>query len=585
MNPLRSLDCERRVAALKIATGRDSDERSRVWFCFGVIVLLITGFSTLAAEPVRAKHGMVVSSHALASEAGVEVLRSGGNAIDAAVATGLALAVVHPSAGNIGGGGFMVVFDTSGRVTTFDFREKAPLAAREDMYVGAGQTNHHEGYKSVGVPGTIAGFDLALKRFGRKSWTELTSPAIKLAEEGFPLSSALADAIAKLKSDWQKYPSSGKVFLHADGSTFKAGEIWKQPDLARTLRRIQQNGRAGFYSVETARAIAADMLAHGGLITEADLTAYEARARAPIHGAYRDFDIYSMPPPSSGGAALVEMLNILEGYDLKSLGHNSAPYLHLLAESMRRAFADRARFLGDPDFNPSMPINDITSKDYATNLRRNIILDHASPGVSAKFRERHESPETTHYSVMDAEGNAVVVTYTLEYAYGSRIVADGLGFLYNNEMGDFNPEPGRTDESGTIGTAPNLVAPGKRMLSSMSPTIVAKNGKPVLLIGSPGGRTIINTVLQVVLNVIDHQMNIADAIAAGRVHHQWQPNQLQLERDRFSADTQKRLTELGHKLIETARIGEAMGVAIDPTTNERLGAADPRSPDGKAVGY
>jgi gamma-glutamyltranspeptidase / glutathione hydrolase len=351
------------------------------------------------------------------------------------------------------------------------------------------------------------------------------------------------------------------------------------------LRRIQENGRAGFYAGETARGVAADMRAHGGLITEADLAAYEARERKPIHETHRGFDIYSMPPPSSGGIAIVEMLNMLESDDLKSLGHNSARYVHLLAEAMRRAFADRARYVGDPDFNPKMPMDTLISKDYAANLRRSIQPNRASPSLPTKAREAHESPETTHYSVIDAEGNAVVVTYTLEYSYGSRIVADGLGFLYNNEMGDFNPEPGHSDETGMIGTAPNVVAPGKRMLSSMSPTIVAKDGKPVLLIGSPGGRTIINTVLQVTLNVIDHHMNIADAIAAGRAHHQWLPNQIQLERDKFSAETKKQLTAFGHKILEVPRMGEATGIAIDPDTNERLGAADPRSADGRAIGY
>lgn len=549
-----------------------------------LLFLILLSVSALAGEPIPTQ-GMVVSSHALASQVGVDVMRSGGNAIDAAIATGLALAVVHPSAGNIGGGGFMLVMRTDGTVTSFDFREKAPLAAREDMFAGAGKTNHHEGYKSVGVPGTIAGFALARDRFGTKSWRELSAPAVKLAEDGFVLSPALAGAISNLKADWQKSPASGKVFSHRDGSTFKAGEKWRQPELAKTLRRIQKNGRAGFYSGETARAIAADMRAHGGLITEADLAAYEARERKPIHGTYRGFDIYSMPPPSSGGAAIVEMLNMLESDNLKNLDHNSSAYLHLLAETMRRAFADRAKYLGDPDFNPNIPIEMLTSKTHATPLRKTIQPDRVSPSIAAIFAEPYESAETTHYSVLDAEGNAVVVTYTLEFSYGSRIVADGLGFLYNNEMGDFNPEPGRTDETGTIGTPPNLVAAGKRMLSSMSPTIVAKNGKPVLLIGSPGGRTIINTVLQVILNVIDHNMNIADAIAAGRIHHQWLPDQLQLEKDKFSNDTKTELAKFGHKVVEVGRMGEAMGISINPATNERRGAADPRSPDGKAVGY
>jgi gamma-glutamyltranspeptidase/glutathione hydrolase len=554
-----------------------------------ILWLLLSALNLLGNELVSAQHGLVVSSHHLASQVGKDVMVAGGNAIDAAVATGLALAVTHPSAGNIGGGGFMVVFTKSGEVTAFDFREKAPLAATEKMFLRADgkyiKDSNHEGYRSVGVPGTIAGFDLALKRFGTKKWTELAAPAIKLAEEGFALSAAQADAFAKLRSDWLKYPNSAKVFLRPDGSNFVAGDTWKQIDLAVTLRRIQKDGRAGFYFGETASAIETDMHAHGGLITQLDLAKYHAVERDAIHGSYRGYDVYSMPPPSSGGVALVESLNILEGFDLKSLGQNSAPYAHLLAETMRRAFADRARYLGDPDFNTNMPLAKLTSREHAAALRATIKTDRASKSDPEKFGEAYESPETTHYSVIDPQGNAVVVTYTLEYSYGSRIVAKGLGFLYNNEMGDFNAIPGQTDRNGGIGTPPNLVAPGKRMLSSMSPTIVAKDGKPVLLIGSPGGRTIINTVLQCILNVIDFKMNIADAVAAPRLHHQWLPDQLQMEAGKFAPEIQKRLRELGHEVSEVPRIGEVMGIVIDPKSGERSGAADPRSPDGKAVGY
>jgi gamma-glutamyltranspeptidase/glutathione hydrolase len=351
------------------------------------------------------------------------------------------------------------------------------------------------------------------------------------------------------------------------------------------LRAIQSGGRNAFYKGEIATRMAADMRAHGGLITERDLADYTAIERPPIRGRYRDFEIYSMGPPSSGGIGIVEMLNILEPYDLESLRQNSAPYVHLLAETMRRAFADRAKFLGDPDFNPGLPKDLLVSMDHAAKLRRTIDPEHASPSDPTKFAEVYESPETTHYSIIDEEGNAVAVTYTLEYSYGSRIVADGLGFLYNNEMGDFNPRPGLTDELGLIGTAPNVVAPHKRMLSSMSPTIVAKNNQPFLIIGSPGGRTIINTVLQVILNVLDHRMNIADAVTAPRMHHQWLPNQIQIESGKFSTEVTNRMHEIGHKVVEADRIGEAMGITIEPNTHERLGAADPRSPDGKAVGY
>ncbi len=557
------------------------------------LVLLFFGFASAQAggakSPVRAKNGMVVSAHHLASQAGVEILKKGGNAVDAAIATGLALAVVHPAAGNIGGGGFMIVFTNKGEVTAFDFREKAPLAAQEGMYVDAKgnyvKDLNHEGYLAVGVPGTIAGFDLALNRFGKKSWSELTAPAVNLAEKGFVLSWALAADFKSERSDFSRYPSSVKVFFKRNGADYETGEVWKQPDLARTLKRIQKNGKDGFYKGETARLLAADMKKHGGLITEADLASYEAKERVPLHGVYRGHDIYSICPPSSGGTALIEMLNILEGYDLKSYGHNSAQYLHFLAEAMRRAFADRATHVGDPDFNPEMPISKLTSKEYAEQLRKNISLTHASKSDPARFNEAYESSQTTHYSVVDKDGNAVVVTYTLEDGYGSRIVADGLGFLLNNEMGDFNPAPGRTDTTGIIGTTPNLVAPGKRMLSSMTPTIIAKDGKPWALIGSPGGRTIINTVLQVTLNLVDFEMNISEAVTAGRVHHQWLPDVLVMERYATSPDTKRLLEGMGHRVTLTRSQGSVMGIMIDPKEKLLLGASDPRQPDGAAVGY
>lgn len=546
-------------------------------------------FLSGAKAPVRARKGMVVSSHFLASQVGVDILKNGGNAVDAAVATGLALAVVLPGAGNIGGGGFMIVFTKDGKVTAFDFREKAPAAAHERMYVDSAgnyiRNLNHDGYLAVGVPGTVAGFDLALKRFGTKSWKELTEPAIRLAEKGFAVTWDLADDLKALKEDFKKYPASVKSFFNKDTLTYEADEIWKQPDLAKTLKRIQRYGRDGFYKGETARLIAADMKKHGGLITEADLAAYEAKERTPLHGTYRGFDVYSMPPPSSGGTALIEMLNILEGYDLKSYGHNSATYLHLLTEAMRRAYADRARYLGDPDFNPNMPIDRLISKSYANEVRKSISFSHASTIDVKEVAEAYESPETTHYSVVDAEGNAVVVTYTLEYWYGSRIVAEGLGFLYNNEMGDFNPVPGRTDSTGMIGTKPNLVAPGKRMLSSMTPTIIAKDGKPWVLIGSPGGRTIINTVLQIVLNVVDFKMNISQAITAGRIHHQWMPDVVTIEPYATTADSERLLQMIGHRTRVRDYQGRAMGIMIDRTTGLRLGASDPRDADGAAVGY
>lgn len=545
-----------------------------------------------SAPPVRAKQGMVVSSHYLASETGVKILQSGGNAVDAAIATGFALAVTLPAAGNIGGGGFMIVHTKDGRVTAFDFREKAPAAAHAKMYLDENGTYsrpiNHEGYLAIGVPGTVAGFFLAHEKLGRKPMKDLIAPAIALAEKGFEVSWGLHEDFAHLAEEFRKYPATAKAFLKNGAEVYQPGEIWKQPDLAAALKRIQKSGRDGFYKGATARLLAEAMKKHGGLITEEDLAAYEAKERAPVHGTYRGYDIYSMCPPSSGGVALVEMLNILEGFDLKQAGFGSAQHVHLLAEAMRRAFADRARHLGDPDFNPGMPVARLLSKEYAAQLRRGISLNRVSPSDPAALSERYESSETTHYSVVDAEGNAVVVTYTLEDWYGSKIVAEGTGFLLNNEMGDFNPWPGHTDSTGLIGTAPNWVAPGKRMLSSMTPTIVAKEGKPYMLIGSPGGRTIINTVLQVIVNVIDFDMDVAEAIAAPRIHHQWLPDVLRVEKRGVSPDTQRLLEMFGHRVQVSGSSrsqGRAMGLMIDPQTGLRLGAADPREDDGAAMGY
>ncbi|WP_457654406.1 gamma-glutamyltransferase [Rhodocaloribacter sp.] len=544
--------------------------------------------------PVPAKHGMVVSSHYLASEAGVEALKKGGNAIDAAVATAFALAVTHPAAGNVGGGGFMVYHGADGTVTTFNFREKAPLAATETMFLDEnGEIRdrvNHEGLLAVGVPGTVAGLWLAHERMGRLPWKDLVEPAVRLAEEGFPMPWSMQGIeryFQSLEGD-PLFDASRKVFLKDGKDAYEPGEIWRQPDLARTLKRIRDHGKDGFYKGETARLIAAFMREHGGLITEEDLARYEAEEQAPIHGTYRGYDVYGMAPPSSGGVAMVEMLNILEGFDLTDIGHNSALYLHLLTEAMRRAYADRAQYLGDPHFNPDMPLGRLTSKEYAEDLRETIDLFKASESDSSRFNSAyfaHESEETTHLSVVDAEGNAVSMTYTLEYGYGSRIVVPGAGFLLNNEMGDFNPIPGRTTTTGLIGTPPNLVAPEKRMLSSMSPTIVAKDGRPVLAIGSPGGRTIINTVTQVVLNVIDHGMNVGEAVEAPRIHHQWLPDATSFERWGFSPDTKRLYQMMGHEIRYRGMQGRAHGIFIDWEEGIRYGAADTRAPNGRAVGY
>ena len=572
---------------------RHTAMRKSMKVLFSRIVLFSCFATSLLAQqslqPVQAKHGMVVSAHSLASEAGVKIMKMGGNAIDAAIATGLALAVVQPGAGNIGGGGFMVVVMKDGRSIAIDFREKAPGAARKDMYLDATgkyiKNSNHEGYRAVGVPGTVAGFDLAMRKLGTKSWEDLTRPAIRLAEEGFRLSRSMGADFRNMRRDFKRYPSTAKIFLKNDTLPYREGDVWRQPDLAKSLKLIRKYGRDGFYKGTTARLIAQDMKKNGGLITEQDLAAYQAVERTPLHGTYRGYDIISMPPPSSGGVALIEMLNILEGYDLKSAGHNSSASLHLLAEAMRSAYRDRAEFLGDPDFVSSIPVERLTSKENAEKIRRSINLQHASKSILGHPAGGSESSETTHYSVVDSEGNAVVVTYTLENWYGSRIVAEGTGIMLNNEMGDFNPIPGVTDTTGFIGTKPNLVEPGKRMLSSMTPTIILQNGKPWALLGAVGGRTIINSVLQGVLNLVDYQMNVVEAVEAGRIHHQWFPDRILMERSLLMGDLQKELESRGHRIERTFRLGPMNGLLIDPKTGMREGAADSRDPNARAVGY
>ncbi|MCA9734382.1 gamma-glutamyltransferase [candidate division KSB1 bacterium] len=557
-----------------------------------LILFLVQNQTTLFAQgrrPVRAMHGMVVSTSKYASEIGMQVLKDGGNAIDAAVATAFALAVTWPSAGNLGGGGFLVYHSAEGAVTTFDFREKAPLTASERMFLNSvgkiKNESNHEGILAVGVPGTVAGLYATHKKYGHKNWKKLVEPAYKLAKEGIPLTWGLHDGFRYHKAEWLRYPSSAKIFLKADSSLFEPGEKWVQRDLAATLKRIMKKGRNGFYKGKTAQLIIDFMQKNGGLITQKDLDSYQAIERKPVHGTFRGYDIYAMGPPSSGGVALVEMLNILEGYDLAAMGENSARYLHFLTEAMRRAFADRARYLGDPDFNTDMPIEKLISKEYAAHLRTTIAETKASISDSTAFNDVYESPETTHFSVVDRFGNMVSLTYTLEYPYGSRMVVDGAGFLLNNEMGDFNPVPGYTDSQGHIGTAPNLIAPEKRMLSSMSPTIVAKNGKPFMAVGSPGGRTIINTVLQVILNVLELKMNIAEAVEAPRIHHQWLPDITRMEDWGFSPDTKDLYETYGHKTRVGWSQGATMGIVKNWENGLIYGAADSRSSDGAAAGY
>ena len=554
-------------------------------------ILLLGSLSLDAAtsHPVRGKNGVVATSSAIASEVGVEILKQGGNAVDAAIATAFTMAVTWPGAGNIGGGGFLIYHGADGEATAFDFREKAPLASARTMYLDkegkVRDNSNHDGLLAVGVPGTVAGMELAHQRFGTLPWEELLQPAIDLARDGTPISWYLHDSFKRLKPWWDKYPSSAKIFLKEDGSFYAPGDIWQQPDLADTLVRIQKHGKDGFYKGETARLIADFMEKNGGVITLEDLRKYEAIEREPIRGSYRGYEIVSMPPPSSGGVVLVHMLNILEGFDLREIGHNSALYLHLLTESMRRAYADRANFLGDPDFNEDLPVTTLTSKEHAAAQRATIDMDRKSASDPAKFAQLYESKETTHFSVVDKDGNMVSMTYTLEHGFGSKAVVEGAGFLLNNEMGDFNARPGVTLEDGTIGTAANQIRPQQRMLSSMSPTIVAKDGVPLFATGTPGGRTIINTTLQTILNVIDHQMNIAEALSAGRIHHQWLPDSTLFEDGLFSADTLRLYEARGHTMRNTSSIGSAMAVYRDPETGILSGAADPRAADGGAVAY
>jgi gamma-glutamyltranspeptidase/glutathione hydrolase len=434
------------------------------------------------------------------------------------------------------------------------------------------------------VPGTVAGFELAHRKFGRAAWSRVVDPAVRLASDGFAAPPGLAASLAHaLGGSFAPYPASVAAYSNG-GTPYAAGERIRLPDLARTLERVRDGGRDGFYTGETARLIAREMERGGGLITMADLARYEARERAPIVGTYRGYEVISMPPPSSGGVAMVEMLNILEGYDLARMGHDSAPYVHYVAESMRRAFIDRARYLGDPDYTTA-PVGRLTSKGYADELRRTILPDRATPSAPSQLAQANESDQTTHYSVVDASGMAVSVTYTLENGYGLGAVVPGAGFLLNNEMGDFNGKPGLTDSTGLIGTDANLARPGKRMLSSMTPTIVAHDGKLFAVVGSPGGRTIINTVLQVILNQVDFGMGIRDAVDAKRFHHQWLPDRLSVERDGLPPASSAALEAMGYRIQWSGAQGTAHSIRVDPVTGMRTGAADVRDGDAAAAGY
>lgn len=553
-----------------------------------IVLSLLFNFTQLKAQSY-AKNGMVVSASKISSQTGVDILQQGGNAVDAAIATAFSLAVTHPTAGNIGGGGFMVFMNAQGETTTIDFREKAPLAASETMFLDEDgnikDNSNHKGLLAVGVPGTVAGLYLAHQKYGKLPWKNLVQPAIDLAENGFAFNWDLFGAANYFSGIAEEYPFMATYFNNENGEVIQPNEIWKQKALANTLKKIRDHGRDGFYKGEVAQKIEDYMKANGGIITTEDLEKYDAIERKPIKGTYKGYDIYGMPPPSSGGVALIEMMNLMELVDWDNVEFNSTEYVHIVAEAMRRAFADRAEFLGDPDFNLDMPIDRLISKEHAKKRFENLNMERASMSDSTKFGQIYDGTNTTHFSVIDKDGNAISLTYTLENGYGVKMGSKELGFIFNNEMGDFNPVPGITTSGWQIGTKPNLVAPQKRMLSSMSPTIVAKDGKPYLIIGSPGGRTIINTVFQTTLNVLEFNMRIDKAIEAMKIHHQWSPDVLQFEEHLMSPDTRKALEKMGHTLRASSGLGALMGITINPETGIITGASDSSRPEGAAIGY
>lgn len=550
--------------------------------------------SGASRDPVRAQHGIVASTNEVASQVGVEVMKQGGNAIDAAIAVAFALTVTHPAAGNLGGGGFMLIRLKNGKTTAIDYREMAPTAATRNIYLDKdgnlikGEGGSLVGYRAAGVPGTVRGMDLALKKYGsgKLTWSQLIEPARRLAANGFTVTYSLSRSLRGSEDYLSQYAETKRVYLR-NGNFYREGEIFRQPELAATFARLQRRGPDEFYAGQTARLIVADMKRNHGLITSEDLKNYVAIEREPVRGTYRGYGIVSMPPPSSGGAVLLEMLNILEGYNLSDVEASSADRYHLMTEAMRRAFADRAEYMGDSDF-VKVPLAGLIDKNYATQLRTGIDPTRASSSetVRAGHPLGYESEETTHFTVVDAEGNAVANTYTLNNSYGSAVVAKGTGLLMNDEMDDFAAKPGTPNLYGLIQGERNAVAPHKRPLSAMTPTFVLnKDGSLWFTVGSPGGPTIINTALCVITNVIDYGMDIQQAIDAPRIHHQWLPDELVYEPFGLSGDTQKILVGRGHALAKPRYLGDAEGIMIEAKTGIRLGATDPRRSDGLAVGY
>lgn len=571
---------------------------------FAVIATLALGFAPATAQDARqgyvppardavravaAEHGMVVAQEKFSAQIGADVLRRGGNAVDAAVATGFAMAVTYPRAGNIGGGGFMVIHSADrNEDIAIDYRETAPAATTPQIFLGADgkpdTAKSRDSALGVGVPGTVAGLALALDKYGSGRFTlaQLLAPAIALARDGFVVSDDIADTLPSWHRRLARWPSSARIFSRPDGTPLGAGDRLVQADLAETLTVIAARGPRGFYEGPVAEKLARAVTDAGGIMTPADLNSYQAVIRTPVRGTYRGYDIVSMPLPSSGGVVLVETLNILEGFQLADLKQGSAASLHLLIESMKRAYADRARFLGDPAFVDA-PTDRLTAKDYAAKLRATMSAERATPSkelVSAVPAPR-EGSNTTHFSVVDARGNAVSNTYTLNFSYGVGLVADGTGVLLNNELDDFTAAVGASNAYGLVGFEANLPGPGKRPLSSMSPTIVLKDGKPVLVTGSPGGSRIISTVLQVVVNVLDYRMDVAAAVAAPRLHHQWMPDEVRLERG-FPDEVLRQLKTMGHAVVEP--MGQTSANSILVTPNGVLGAADPRTRGAEAAG-
>jgi gamma-glutamyltranspeptidase/glutathione hydrolase len=587
--------------ALKIRPGRFAiilGALTRACIVFACVwSLVVVSAATAASErPVAAEKGMVASAQHLATEVGVNILRRGGNAIDAAVAVAYALAVVYPAAGNLGGGGFMTIWFSDGRKTFLDFREKAPRAASRDMYLDKdgnvikGLTT--AGWLAVGVPGTVAGLEYARKKYGTMARAALIGPAIKLAGDGFALEQGDVDMLVSATADLRKFPATAEIFLNK-GQPFSTGQRLVQPDLADTLRLIRERGVDGFYKGKTGAAIATASRAGGGIIDQDDLEGYKIRELAPVECDYRGHQVISAPPPGSGGVALCEMLNILEEYPLRELGWGSAQALHYEIEAMRHAFADRYSLIGDPDFVDN-PIRTLIDKSYAAKIRNDIKPDKA--GISSEIRQGvapHEGSNTTHVSIIDDAGNAVSMTYTLNDWFGAKVVASGTGVLMNDEMDDFTPNPGVANTYGSIQGNANAIAPGKTPLSSMSPTIMTKHGKPVLILGTPGGSRIITTVLQTILNVVDFQMNIQEAVDAPRIHHQWLPDITKTEPYALSPDTRRIMESMGYRFENSEPANHVDAIIVGAPSlggtaigrNRYYGANDPRGGTGTALGY